>query len=77
MPVRAATVIQKAVPLQLSAIGNVVAYSTISVKSQIGGILSKVHFKEGQDVNKGSILFTIDPRPYAAVSPGNHLPLGR
>jgi multidrug efflux system membrane fusion protein len=67
VPVTAATVIQKAVPVQLRAIGNVEAYSTISVKSQIEGVLIRVHFKEGQYVNKEDILFTIDPRPYEAA----------
>ena len=66
VPVSAATVIQKAVPVQIRAIGNIEAYSTVSVKSQIGGILTHVHFKEGQDVLKGDLLFTIDPRPYEA-----------
>lgn len=64
VPVTAGTVIQKAVPVQVRTIGNIEAYSTISVKSQIGGILTRVHFREGQDVNKGDILFTIDPRSY-------------
>jgi multidrug efflux system membrane fusion protein len=67
VPVTAAKVLQKTVPVQLTAIGNVEAYSTVSVKSQIGGILTRVHFKEGQDVNKEDLLFTIDPRPYEAV----------
>jgi membrane fusion protein, multidrug efflux system len=67
VPVTAATVIQKTVPVQINTIGNVEAYSTVSVKSQIGGILDHVHFKEGQDVNKGTLLFTIDPRPYEAT----------
>lgn len=67
VPVTAATVVQKTVPVQLSAIGNVEAYSTVSVKSQIGGVLTRVHFKEGHDVNKGDLLFTIDSRPYEAA----------
>src|SRR4030042_2546706 len=67
VPVTAGIVIQKAVPVQVRAIGNIEAYSTISVKSQIGGILARVHFREGQDVNKGDLLFTIDPRPYEAA----------
>jgi membrane fusion protein, multidrug efflux system len=58
------TVLQKTVPVQLTAIGNVEAVSTIQVKSQIGGVLQKVHFTEGQEVAKGTLLFTIDPRPY-------------
>ncbi|HXX81423.1 MAG TPA: efflux RND transporter periplasmic adaptor subunit, partial [Thermodesulfovibrionales bacterium] len=67
VPVTAAAVIQKTVPLQLRAIGNVEAYSTVGVKSQIGGVLMRVHFKEGQDVGNGALLFTIDPRPYEAA----------
>ncbi len=65
-PVSVGTVAQKTVPVLLTAIGNVETVSTIQVKSQIGGILNKVHFKEGQDVAKGSLLFTIDPRQYEA-----------
>jgi membrane fusion protein, multidrug efflux system len=65
--VTAGSVIQKTVPVQIRAIGNVEAYSTVSVKSQIGGILTRVHFREGQDVNNGALLFTIDPRPYEAA----------
>ena len=65
-PVSAAVVEQKTMPVQLSAIGNVEPYSTVGVKSQIGGELATVHFREGQDVNKGTLLFTIDPRPYDA-----------
>lgn len=67
VPVEAATVEQKTVPVQVRAIGNVEAYSIVGVKSQIGGELLRVHFKEGQDVKKGEILFTIDPRPYQAA----------
>jgi multidrug efflux system membrane fusion protein len=67
IPVIADTVVQKAVPVQVRAIGNVEAYSSVAVKSQIGGQLVRVHFKEGQDVKKGDLLFTIDPRPYEAA----------
>ncbi len=67
VPVAAGSVVQKTVPVQLRAIGNVEAYSTIQVRSQIGGVLLRVHFKEGQDVKKGDLLFTIDPRPYEAM----------
>ncbi len=66
-PVSAATVTQKTVPVRLDAIGNVEAYATVSVKSQIGGELTQVHFVKGQDVKKGDQLFTIDPRPYEAA----------
>lgn len=67
VPVLAAAVIRKTVPVQLRAIGNVEAYATVGVKAQIGGELARVHFREGQDVKKGDLLFTIDPRPYEAA----------
>lgn len=67
VPVTVAAVVQKAVPVQIRAIGNVEAYTTVGVKSQIGGVLMRVHFREGQDVSKGALLFTIDPRPYEAA----------
>lgn len=61
------SVIQKDVPLQLRAIGTVEAYSVVTIKSQVGGELNRVYFTEGQDVTKGDLLFTIDPRPYEAA----------
>jgi multidrug efflux system membrane fusion protein len=67
IPVIVSTVTQKTVPLQLRAIGNVQAYSTVTIKSKVGGELIGVHFTEGQDVKKGDLLFTIDPRPYEAA----------
>jgi multidrug efflux system membrane fusion protein len=66
VPVIVADVIQKTVPVQLRAIGNVQAYSTITVKSIVGGEIRQVHFTEGQNVKKGEFLFTIDPRPFEA-----------
>lgn len=66
VPVAAGTAVRETVPVEIKAIGNIEAYSTVAVKSQIGGELIKVHFTEGHDVNKGDLLFTIDPRPYEA-----------
>jgi len=66
VPVTAGTVQQKTIPVQLQAIGNVQPYSSVSVKTMIGGELIKANFKEGQDVKQGDLLFTIDPRPYEA-----------
>ena len=64
IPVIVTTATQKTVPVQLRAIGNAQAYSTVTIKSKVGGELVGVHFTEGQDVKKGDFLFTIDPRPY-------------
>jgi len=66
VPVLAATVEQKNVPQQVRAIGAVESYSTVSVKTQITGELTGVFFKEGQDVKKGQLLFTLDKRPFGA-----------
>lgn len=67
VPVTVATVTERTVPVEINVIGNVEAYSTISVKAQVGGELTKVHFKEGDFVKKGDPLFTIDPRSYQAA----------
>jgi multidrug efflux system membrane fusion protein len=58
---------QKDVPLEIQVIGNVEAYSTISVKAQVGGQLTNVYFHEGDYVKSGDLLFTIDPRPFEAA----------
>jgi multidrug efflux system membrane fusion protein len=67
VPVLVATAVQKSVPVQIRAVGNVEAYTTVSVKSQVTGVLQQAHFKEGQDVKKGQLLFTIDSRPLEAA----------
>lgn len=67
VPVAVARVEQKAMPLQIQAIGTVEAYSVVSVRAQVGGELTRVHVKEGQDVRKGDLLFTIDPRTAQAL----------
>jgi multidrug efflux system membrane fusion protein len=67
VPVTVSEVVQKDVPVQVSAVGNVQAYTTVSVKSQISGQVLAVGFREGQDVKKGDVLFTIDPRPLQAA----------
>jgi membrane fusion protein, multidrug efflux system len=63
-PVTVGKVVRKTVPVEVRAIGNVQAFSTVAVKSRIAGQLFKVGFQEGQDVRKGDLLFTIDPRPF-------------
>jgi multidrug efflux system membrane fusion protein len=53
-------------PVEVTSVGNVEAKSTVSVRSQVAGPLLEVHFKEGDFVQKGQLLLTIDPRPYQA-----------
>lgn len=66
VPVLAASVEQKAVPVEIQAIGSVEAFSTVTVKTQITGELTDVLFKEGQDVRQGQLIFKLDERPYLA-----------
>lgn len=66
VPVTLATVAQKDVPITLRAIGNVEAFQTVGVKSQINGELQGVHFREGDDVKQGDLLFTLDQRQLKA-----------
>jgi len=63
-PVLVSKAMLKSVPIEIQSVGNAEAYSSVSVKSQIGGELTVVDFKEGTDVRKGDRLFVIDPRPY-------------
>jgi multidrug efflux system membrane fusion protein len=66
-PVTVAHAVRKTVAQSVHAIGRVEAYSTVQVKAQINGEVMAVHFKQGQDVAKGDLLFTIDPRPFEAA----------
>ncbi|HVO15222.1 MAG TPA: efflux RND transporter periplasmic adaptor subunit [Alphaproteobacteria bacterium] len=65
-PVVVAAVAPRAVPITLGVIGNVEAYSTVSIKSRIDGQLVSAGFQEGQLVHKGDLLFSIDPRSFEA-----------
>src|SRR5262245_4813524 len=66
-PVEAATVLKKSMPLELRAVGNVEALSSVQLKARVSGQILSVHFAEGQQVRKGQLLCRIDPRPYEAV----------
>jgi membrane fusion protein, multidrug efflux system len=67
VPVTVAPVEKKDVPMLVRAIGAVEPIESVQVRSQVAGQLDKVHFREGQEVKKGDLLFTIDPRPYRAA----------
>jgi multidrug efflux system membrane fusion protein len=77
VPVTIAQVVSMNVPLQINAIGTIEAYSTVSVKSMVSGEVVKVHFKEGQIVKKGSLLFEIDSRPFEAALQSSEANLAR
>ena len=54
-------------PYLVTANGLVEPMQSVSVQSQVGGVLLRVHFREGDEVQVGQLLFTIDPRPYEAA----------
>jgi multidrug efflux system membrane fusion protein len=64
VPVMVADAVRKPVPVTLKAIGSVEAYNTVRVRARVGGELTHVGFTEGQNVRRGDLLFTIDPRPF-------------
>lgn len=66
-PVAVAKVVQKDVPLYLDEIGTCVAFESVQVQAQVAGQITARNFKDGADVKKGDVLFTIDPRPYQAA----------
>jgi multidrug efflux system membrane fusion protein len=68
-PVLVAQAVETNVPVQIDPppVGHVTPYSTVTVRPQVGGIINQVHFKEGQEVKAGDLLFTIDPRPTQAA----------
>jgi multidrug efflux system membrane fusion protein len=67
VPVTVAKAVKKTVPLELNAIGTGEAYSSVSIKAQVSAEVMEVHFKEGQDVRKGELLFVLDRRPFEAA----------
>jgi membrane fusion protein, multidrug efflux system len=66
VPVIAAAVASKSVPIYLQGVGTVIAYNTDIVRSQIQGQLIQITFTEGNTVKAGDLLAQIDPRPYQA-----------
>ena len=67
MPVTTAPVVQKSVPLSVQGIGTVIAASTVVVRAQVTGELTSVNFIEGDEVQEGQVLVTIDKRPLEAA----------
>ncbi len=59
VPVAVSPAVQKPMPVQVQAIGSAEANMVVSVRAQVGGQLMRVHIKEGQDVKKSDMLFTI------------------
>jgi multidrug efflux system membrane fusion protein len=67
VPVTSGQVVARDVALNLTGIGTVQAYNTVTIRARVDGELVNVAFHEGSDVTKGDVLAQIDPRPYQAA----------
>src|SRR5438105_242891 len=67
VPVTVARAEQRASPVGIAATGTAEPRQTVSVQSQVTGVLTQVAFREGDDVAAGQVLFQIDPRPFQAA----------
>ena len=67
IPVLTTPVVERAMPIYLTALGTVTAYNTVTIKSRVDGQLLRVPVREGQAVKQGQLLMEIDPRPYQAA----------
>jgi membrane fusion protein, multidrug efflux system len=66
MPVGVAVAEKGDMPITLEELGTVTPLATVTIKTQINGLLTQIAFKEGQLVKKGDFLAQIDPRMYEA-----------
>jgi membrane fusion protein, multidrug efflux system len=64
VPVTVGEARRQSAPLELTAVGTVEARSTVEVRSRVGGEVMRVHFQEGDEVHRGDVLFTVDPRSF-------------
>lgn len=67
VPVIVAPVIQKDVPLELNTFGKAQSKANVTIKAKVTQIIESVHFKSGDKVSRGDLLFTLDSRPYAVA----------
>src|SRR5258708_35362579 len=65
-PVVADVAVEMSAPIQVTAIGSVQSIATVMIKSRMDGQIADVHFKEGQEVKEGDLLFTLDDRALRA-----------
>src|SRR5487761_2026185 len=66
VPVTAARVVTRTVPVRLRTIGNIEPYTTVALKALVDGQIVAVRFTEGDEVKKGAVLLEIDRRPFEA-----------
>src|SRR3989475_12111256 len=68
VPVTVARAEQRAVPFEIPATGTAEPRQTVSVQSQVTGVLTRGAFREGDEVEVGQVLFQIDARQIGRAS---------
>src|SRR3954462_6170513 len=63
-PVTVARPLQKTITEWDEYTGRFAAVATVEVRARVSGFIDSIHFKDGQLVKQGDLLFIIDPRPY-------------
>ena len=63
-PVTVARPLQKTITEWDEYTGRFTAVATVEVRARVSGFIDSIHFKDGQIVKQGDLLFVIDPRPY-------------
>ena len=66
VPVDVATAERKPVPVRLDALGTVTPIASVAIKARVDTNIVGVHFRDGQEVNQGDLLFTLDGRAIEA-----------
>ena len=56
--------LRRQVDVRAGFLGQFSAIDRVELRAQVGGTLTEIHFKDGQIVHRGDLLFVIDPRPY-------------
>jgi membrane fusion protein, multidrug efflux system len=64
VPVLAEPVATRNVPVYLRGLGSATAFNTVTVRTRVDGQITRMNFREGQEVNQGQLLVQIDPRPF-------------
>jgi multidrug efflux system membrane fusion protein len=65
-PVSVAPAVQRDIPLYEDVTGRLEAPESVDVRPRVAGTIERVHFRDGQDVKRGDLLFSLDARPFAA-----------
>ncbi len=68
-PVAVSTAIaeKRDIPFYIDTLGHFVPYNSVIIQAQVQGELNALYFNEGQEVQQGDLLFTIDAKPYQAT----------